>query len=104
MEVTGVNCQGTSFSFVELKKDKTEFKRNVDFFENSTKEVMSVFEAESVQITRGLRQEENRSVPFKDAKRMRLTLKVLKEKKYPFPSLDCQACLMIFLKKGSFNS
>ena len=36
MEVTIATRHGNSFSFAEPKKDKAEFKRNVNFFKNST--------------------------------------------------------------------
>jgi len=45
MEVTKANCCRTSFGFAELNKDKAELKRNMEFSKNSTKEVISVFEA-----------------------------------------------------------
>ena len=48
MEVTIANHRGTSFSFVELKKDNVEFKRNVMFSKNSTTEVMSIIKVEPV--------------------------------------------------------
>jgi len=50
MEVTIANHRGTSFGFAESKKDKAEFKRNIEFSKNSNKEVMSVFEAEPSEL------------------------------------------------------
>jgi len=48
MEVTIANHHGTSVGFSESKKDEAEFKRNVEFYKNSTKETMSFFKAEPV--------------------------------------------------------
>ena len=36
------NCRDNSFSFLESKKDKAKFGRNVYFSKNSTKEAMSI--------------------------------------------------------------
>jgi len=58
MEFTIANCHGTSFGFTELNKKKVEFKRNVEFSQNSTKEAMFVFEAKPVRINGRLRREE----------------------------------------------
>jgi len=58
-------------------KDKAEFRRNVNFFKNSTKEAMSISKAEPVQITRKPKREEKRSTPFKDATRRHSMLKEL---------------------------
>jgi len=49
MKVTIANHRN-SLSFVELKKDKVEFKRNIEFSNNSTKEAMSIFKVELVRI------------------------------------------------------
>ena len=57
MEVTIAKYYGTSFGFTKSKKDKVEFKRNVEFSKNSTKEEMSIFGAKLVQITVNLGQE-----------------------------------------------
>jgi len=38
MELTIAIRRGNSFGFAELKKDKVEFKRNVEFSKNLTKE------------------------------------------------------------------
>jgi len=42
MEVTIANRRCNSFHFTESKKDKVEFKRNVKFSKNSTKEAMFI--------------------------------------------------------------
>jgi len=39
--VTIVNRHGNSFYSIEPKKDKVEFKKNVNFSKNTTKEAMS---------------------------------------------------------------
>jgi len=48
IEVTIANRHGNSFSFTEPKKDKVEFKKNIKFSKNSTKEVMSISGGEPV--------------------------------------------------------
>jgi len=97
IEVTIAKRRGTSVGFAESKKDKVEFKINID---NSTKEVMSVFEAKLVRITGKPRQEGKRSTPFKDATRRRLMLKELQENKYMFPDSDLSTMLDDLLKNG----
>jgi len=77
IEVTIANRYGTSFGFAESYKDKAKFKRNVEFFENSTKEPMSVFKAEPIRIMGKAKTKEKRSTPFKDATKRRPTLKEL---------------------------
>ena len=54
MEVKIANICNNSFGFIELKNDKAEFKRNVKFSKNSTKEVMSISTCEYIQITKSL--------------------------------------------------
>jgi len=50
MEATIANHRSNSFDFTELKKDKAKFKRNVKFFKDSTKEIMSISIGRSIQI------------------------------------------------------
>jgi len=50
MKFTIANCRNASFDFAESKKDKTEFKRNIEFSKNSNKKAMSIFKAELVRI------------------------------------------------------
>ena len=64
MEVTIANFCGTSFGFAKSQKDKAEFKRNVEFSKNFTKEAMSVFDVKVVRITRNLRREEKKERDF----------------------------------------
>ena len=77
MGVTIANRHGNSFGFIESKKDNSEFKRNVKFSKNSTKEAVSISKAEPVQITGRPKLEEKRSMPFKDAIKRHPTLKEL---------------------------
>ena len=42
MEVKIANCHDNSFNFIESEKDKVEFKKNIKFFKNLTKEAMSI--------------------------------------------------------------
>jgi len=77
MEVTIANRRGTSFGFDKSKKDKAEFKRNIKYCMNFTKEAISVFQTEPVRITGKPRQEEKRSASFKDVIRRHPTLKEL---------------------------
>jgi len=65
MEVTIANCRDNSFGFVKLKMDTVEFKRNVEFSKNSTKEAMFISKAEPIQITRRPKLEEKMSAPFR---------------------------------------
>jgi len=46
MEVTIVSHRDSSLSFVELKRDRTEVKKNVKFSKRSAKEMMTVTKAE----------------------------------------------------------
>ena len=91
MEVMIANHHRTSFGFVKSRKDKAEFKRNVEFSKNCTKEVMSVFEAKLVWTIRKQRRQE------------RPTPKELQKKEYPFPDLDFAGIHNDLLKKVSFN-
>jgi len=43
INITIANHCGSSFGSVESKKDKVQFKKNVEFSKNSTKEAMSIF-------------------------------------------------------------
>ena len=52
MEVTIANHHGKSFSFIESKKDKAEFKRNVKLSKKSVKKAMSISIGELIQIIR----------------------------------------------------
>ena len=46
MEVMIASCRGNSFYSTESKKDKVEFKKNVKFYKNTTKEAMSISTSE----------------------------------------------------------
>jgi len=48
MKVMIANRYGTCFSIAQSEKGKAEFKRNFEFSKNSTKEVISIFEAEPI--------------------------------------------------------
>jgi len=50
MVVTIANRRNSSFSVAELKKDRAEFKKNVKFSKNSTKETMTISKAEPFRI------------------------------------------------------
>ena len=50
MEVRTTTHYDNSSSFAKPQKDKAEFKRNVEFSKNSTKEAISIFKAELVGI------------------------------------------------------
>jgi len=99
MEVMIANHSGNSFGFTELKKDKAKFKISVKFSKNSTKEVISISNAEPVRITRKSKLEDKKSA-FIDATRRCLMLKELREKNYSLSNQTYPECLMIFLKKG----
>ena len=75
--MTIVDRRGNSFDFAESKKDKAEFKGNVEFSKNLTKEVMSIFKVTWVWITERPKLEEKRSTPLKDTTRRHLMLKEL---------------------------
>jgi len=46
MEVTIVNCRGTSFGVTESKNNRVEFKKNVKFSTSSTKKAMAISKVE----------------------------------------------------------
>ena len=81
-----INRHGNSLGFTEPKKDKIQFKRNVNFSKNSTKEEMSIFTGESIQIMKEPKLKDKKSTPFKDVTKKRLTLKKFQEKKYLLPN------------------
>jgi len=89
MEVTTANHRSKSFSFTKSKKDKAQFRRNVNFFKNSTKEAMFISKANPGWIMKKPKLEEKRSFPFQDAKR-----------KYTFSDLDLLGILDDLLEKG----
>jgi len=60
MEVTIANCHDNSFNFAESKKECAEFKRNVEFSKNLTKEAMSIFKLEPIWITKRPKLEKKR--------------------------------------------
>ena len=100
IEVTIVSRRDSSLSFAEVKRNWAEVKKNVRFFKNSTKEMMTVTKAEPVCITGKPNSEEKRGMLFKDTMRRRPTLKELQEKKYLFPDLDLPGTLDVLLEKG----
>ena len=51
MEVTIASHHGNSFYSTESKKDKDEFKENVNFSRNITKEAMSTSTSQLLRIT-----------------------------------------------------
>jgi len=51
-EVTMANYCGNSFDFANSKKDKAEFRRNVNFSKNLNKESMSISKVEPIGITK----------------------------------------------------
>ena len=50
MHVTIANHRSKSFSFAKSKKDKAQFRRNVNFFKNSAKEAMFISKAKPGRI------------------------------------------------------
>ena len=103
MEVTTANRCDNSFDFAKSKRDKSEFKRNVDFTKNSTKKAMSTFKVEPIRVTEKPKLEEKRA----HLSRMQLggIQRQMSSKRRNTHSLTqiCQECLMTFLQKGSFN-
>jgi len=77
MKVTIANHN--SFDFIKSKKEKVEFKRNVKFFKNSTKEAMSISTSELIWIIGKLKLE------------------------YPFLDSDLLGMLNNHLEKGIFK-
>jgi len=88
MEVTIAKHCGNSFIFTKLKKDKVEFKRNVKFSKDSTKEAMSIFAGEPIQITRKPKLDYKKSASFKDMTKRHPTLKEDQENTYSFSDSD----------------
>jgi len=66
MEVTIASHNSNYLSFAELKRGRTEVKKNVKFSKNSTKEMMTITKNELVRITGKPNFEEKKSMPFKD--------------------------------------
>ena len=66
MEVTIANRHDSSFSIVESKNDRAEFKKNARFSTSSIKEEMTISKVGRVQISGGPNPTEKRSTHFKD--------------------------------------
>jgi len=77
MEVTIANRHCNSFDFLESKKNKAEFKGNVELSKNSTKEAMFIFKVEPARITGRAKLEEKRSASVMDVTRRHPTIKEL---------------------------
>jgi len=75
MEVTIASHRDSSPSFVEMKRDWAEVKKNVKFSKNSTKETMTITKAEPVHIIGKPHSKDKRGMPFKDMMRRRPILK-----------------------------
>jgi len=93
MEVTITNHCSNPFSYSKSKKDKDEFKRNVKFSKNLTKEVISIAMGELLWITWKPKLEDKKSTPFKDATTRHPMLKELQENKCHFLNSDLAGML-----------
>ena len=69
MKVMIANRYNNSFNFIESKKDRAKFKRNVKLFKNSTEEAAFISIGGPIRITRKLKLEDKKSTPFKDQTR-----------------------------------
>jgi len=65
IEVMVANNHDNSFDFPDSMKDKAEFKRNVRFSKNLTKEVMSIFDIELIRVMRNSKLEDKGSHPVR---------------------------------------
>ena len=77
MELTTASHRENSFYPTESKKNKVEFKKNVKFSKNMTKEAMSTCTSQPIRITRKPKLEDKKSSPFKDVTKKRHALKEL---------------------------
>jgi len=100
MEVTIASHHGNSFYYTKSKKNKVEFKKNVKFSKNMTKELMSVSTSQFIRITGKPKLKDKKSTSFKDTTKKSSTLKELQEKNYPFPNFDSSSALDDLLEKG----
>jgi len=94
---------GNSFYSTESNKDKVEFKKNVKFFKNTTKETISTSTSQPIRILGKPKLEDKKSSSFKDATRRHPTLKELQENKHPFPDLDFSGMLDDLLEKSAIE-
>ena len=69
MEVMIANRYNNSFDFIESKRDRAKFKRNVKLFKNSTKEATFISIRGPIRIMRKIKLEDKKSTPFKDQTR-----------------------------------
>ena len=100
MEVTIASRCGNSFCSTESRKDKVEFKKNVNFSKSTTKEVMSTFTSQPIRITGKPKLGGKKSSSFNVVIKKRPTLKELQEKKYLFLNSDLLGMLDDLLEKG----
>ena len=100
MELTISSHQGKSLHYAESKKDKVEFKKNVKFSKNMTKEVMPISINEPIQITGKPKLEDKKSMSFKHATKKRSTLKEFQGKEHLFPDPDLSGLLDNLIEKG----
>jgi len=100
MEVTIANHYGNSFYSPESRKDKVEFKKNVNFRKSITKGAMSTFTSQTIHIMGKPKLEGKNSPSFKVVAKKCPIVKEFQEKKYPFPNLDLSGMLDDLLKEG----
>jgi len=79
--------RGNFFYSTELKKDKVEFKKNVNFSKSTTKETMSTYTSQIIRITGKPKLESKKSPSFNVAIKMCPPLKELQEKKVSISEL-----------------
>jgi len=77
MEVTIASHCDNSFCSSELRKDKVEFEKNVNFSEGTTKEAMSTSTSQPIRIMEKPKLGGKKSSSFKVATNKRPTLKEL---------------------------
>jgi len=100
MEITIASRHANFFYSTESKRDKVEFKKNVNFSKGTTKEEMSTSTSQPIHIMEKPKLRGKKSSPFKVATNKHPTLKELREKKYLFPDSDLSGVLDDLLEKG----
>jgi len=75
MEVTIASCRANPYYSIELKSDKVEFEKNVNFSKGMTKEAMSISTSQPIRIMEKPKLGGKMSSSFKVATNKRPTLK-----------------------------
>ena len=92
MEVMIASRCDNSFYSIESRKEKVEFKKNVNFSKSTTKEAMSTSTSQPIRITGNPKLESKKSPSFKVATKSVPHWKSFMKRSTHFLSQICQAC------------